>query len=93
MEINYYENLLLFTILLVLWCCSSRELEDVVGEISPNSILENNKVLNLNSEIASKSLVELVRLIKKNDSRYEFNVSKKEALRLGATEEEYMDVI
>lgn len=65
----------------------------MVGEISPNSILENNKVLNLNLEIASKSLVELVRLIKKNDSRYEFNVSKKEALRLGATEEECMDVI
>lgn len=72
------KNLLLFNVLLVFWSCTSQELVEVSSEASQvSSILENNKVLNLNSETVSKSLVELVGLIKKTDSRYEFNVSKK----------------
>ena len=83
------KNLILFVFLF--YCCTSPEvIENLKFE---KSILENNPVLNLSEETASKTLVDLVKFIEKSNDGYVFHISKDEALQMGATEQEYDDVV
>lgn len=87
------KNLFLLATSIFFFCCTSQEITEVENETdSDRMILEKNPVLNLSEDLASESLVKLVRLINKDGSQYVFNTSKNEALQLGAIVNEFEDV-
>ena len=84
----------LFLLLLPFYCLSCTSSEVSVQNVDlKKTILEKNPVLNLDEASASQTLVTLVKCIGQSNDRYIFNLSRVKALQLGATDQEYDDVV